>query len=400
MHEIMSSSDRAGYGQWGKGVLFGILLPLLVVMHAHAGWTGPVEVVSGLWGTGPGQFGKRIADGKEIVPRVIAVSPSGRIAVADEQAEERVQIFDRNGKVERVLPVFATVILFGNQDELLVSGDRFAKYRPDGEREWESEGISYDALYELPDGDIIAHDNGRNAYYRYSRDGVLRESSVRAPLGIGRLGETRNAGGRVWTVIVYPDGGYSIPVEAAQGQQVRHDRGELSVVNGRGVFRSGRCGREIGRLDLPERKKETMQFGGSSVALEAEYGGPVITRNGDVYTWKQTKYKYAIVRWSWKDEQAMDDGPDAPSDLEVKAAKKGLVVTWKAPVQDPGCVTGYEIVRARSGKGPYSSLASVKAGTMAYTDATAKSKTAYFYQVRAVAGRSASAYSEHASGRR
>lgn len=400
MQEIMRSSDRAGYGQWVKVVPIGILLLLFVAMYAHAGWTGPTEVVSGLWGAGPGQFGKRFAEGKEIVPRVFAVSPSGRIAVADEQAEERIQIFDRNGKVERVLPVFATVILFGSHDELLVSGGRFAKYRPDGERDWEFEGISYDALYELPDGDIIAHDNGRNTYYRYSRDGVLRESSVHAPLDIGRLSETRNIGGRVWTVIAYPDGGYSIPVESAQGQQARHDHGELSAASGRRVFRYGRCGREIGRLGLPERATETMQFGGSSIALEAGYGGPVLARNGDVYAWKQTKYRYAIVRWSWRDEPEADDGPDAPSDLEVKAAKKGLVVAWRAPAQDPGCVTGYEIVRARSAKGPYSSLASVKAGTMAYTDAGAKRKTAYFYQVRAVAGRSASAYSEHASGRR
>ena len=77
--------------------------------------------------------------------------------------------------------------------------------------------------------------------------------------------------------------------------------------------------------------------------------------------------------------------PQAPSNLAAELADGQVVLSWDAPAQDAGTVTGYEVLRAE-GQGELSTLAADtgNAGTT-YTDATVASAGAsYTYRVKAI----------------
>lgn len=78
----------------------------------------------------------------------------------------------------------------------------------------------------------------------------------------------------------------------------------------------------------------------------------------------------------------------------------GLYLTWTASPSDPGCVTGYEVARATSSGGVFSSVGTVNAGVVKYNDTSAAAGTTYFYKVRAVAGSEYSPYTAEVSGKR
>ena len=131
-----------------------------------------------------------------------------------------------------------------------------------------------------------------------------------------------------------------------------------------------------------------------------EYGPPVISPNGDVYTWKRTPDKYSILKWQWQDDPNVPAGPDAPTGLTVMPSTSGIYLTWTASPQDPGCVTGYEIARATSAGGVFSTVATIGKGVLKYNDTTVETGITYYYKVRALAGTDSSAYTSEMSGKR
>ncbi len=89
----------------------------------------------------------------------------------------------------------------------------------------------------------------------------------------------------------------------------------------------------------------------------------------------------------------------APSDLTAEAVDGGGVdLSWSAPAEDAGGVTGYEVLRA-VGEGEMATLVDDTASTgTAYTDATAtQSGTSYTYKVKAIRGEDRSQASAAAS---
>ena len=85
-------------------------------------------------------------------------------------------------------------------------------------------------------------------------------------------------------------------------------------------------------------------------------------------------------------ESTSDD--EAPSGLSAALAEGGGVsLSWSAPAEDAGSVTGYEILRAVGG-GEFTTLAADTASTATtYTDATAtEAGETYAYQVKAIRG--------------
>lgn len=88
----------------------------------------------------------------------------------------------------------------------------------------------------------------------------------------------------------------------------------------------------------------------------------------------------------------------APSALHLKIAGNGLLLTWTLSPQDPGTVTGYEIVRADVFSGPYETVGKVEPGVASFVDRTAKPEVIYFYKVRALIGSQPSPYSAPAAG--
>jgi len=90
----------------------------------------------------------------------------------------------------------------------------------------------------------------------------------------------------------------------------------------------------------------------------------------------------------------------APTLLKLVIVPNGFKLNWKPSPDDPGKVSGYEIVRAEFASGPFSKVAVVDKGPSQYIDATASPEIIYYYKVRAVAGTVFSPYSNTVTGER
>lgn len=90
--------------------------------------------------------------------------------------------------------------------------------------------------------------------------------------------------------------------------------------------------------------------------------------------------------------------PEAPTKLALDMLPGGLHLAWVLSPQDPGVVTGYEIVRATDYRGIYKRVGVVGKGISHYDDLSVHPKGIYFYKVRAIAGDSYSPYSNVATG--
>jgi len=88
----------------------------------------------------------------------------------------------------------------------------------------------------------------------------------------------------------------------------------------------------------------------------------------------------------------------APSALHLKIAGNGFQLNWTLSPQDPGTVTGYEIVRADVFSGPYETVGKVEPGVSSFVDRTAKAEVIYFYKVRALTRSQPSPFSREAAG--
>jgi hypothetical protein len=99
-------------------------------------------------------------------------------------------------------------------------------------------------------------------------------------------------------------------------------------------------------------------------------------------------------------ETGKDIAPGAPSELKLMIVPNGFKLTWKSSPQDPGIVTGYEIVRSDRASGPFDSVASVKKEVSEYIDTTASKEIIYYYKVRAKAGNIFSPDSNTVTGER
>jgi len=91
---------------------------------------------------------------------------------------------------------------------------------------------------------------------------------------------------------------------------------------------------------------------------------------------------------------------EAPSGLHLKIVGNGFQLNWTLSPQDPGTVTGYEIVRSDRFTGPYETVAMVGKGISQYHDTSASKEIIYFYKVRAVAGKEYSPFSNTVTGER
>ena len=87
-------------------------------------------------------------------------------------------------------------------------------------------------------------------------------------------------------------------------------------------------------------------------------------------------------------ERQTDPADQAPSGLSAALVEGGgVTLSWSAPAEDAGSVTGYEVLRA-VGEGELSTLVSDSGSTAtAYTDATATDAgETYAYTVKAIRG--------------
>jgi hypothetical protein len=92
--------------------------------------------------------------------------------------------------------------------------------------------------------------------------------------------------------------------------------------------------------------------------------------------------------------------PGAPTALRLLIVPDGFKLSWQPSPEDPGVVTGYEIVRSDLASGPFRAVGKVAKGVFEYVDTTAPRENILYYKVRAVAGKSSSPFSNTVTGER
>ena len=134
---------------------------------------------------------------------------------------------------------------------------------------------------------------------------------------------------------------------------------------------------------------------GEIATLKADTGSTSTFYTDATATQSGTSYAYKVKAIRGEDRsqasgqaqvQLPHDAVDlAPSDLAAEAVDGGVDLSWSAPAEDVGTVTGYEIMRA-VGEGAMATLAADTASTATtYTDATATVEgETYAYQVKAI----------------
>jgi hypothetical protein len=349
---------------------------------AIAAWQMPIEVIKGNWGSNEGQFGLRTGDSGDDFPEIEAITPDGKIVISDIVNKKQL-VFLENGNFLK--EVKWTV-----------------KSKEGGRTVYDVPEYSFGPVVGYSsDGNIYTGSD--NKYFLDSPTGQLLKTYTTRPSELGQI-KTETLGTKKYRItIVYPEKTYILASDALFMKYVRDKNGNVYGANSGGVWRFNQCGKEIAELIIPTEEKESIPFKNApeeSITLDVEYGEPVVALSGDVYTWKKTDSKYAIVKWTWQDDPTVPSGPDAPSGLTVTPSTTGLYLAWTASAQDPGCVTGYEVARATSSGGVFSTVGTVDKGVVKYNDTTAEVGTMYYYKVRAKAGSEYSPYTAEVSGKR
>lgn len=370
-------------------VLLVFMFAISISIESNAAWQGPTEIISGTWGSGVGQFGLEYGDSGDGFPEIEAIIPEGKIVISDTVNKKQL-VFNADGSLFKEV----------NWPITSQGGGRTSYSVPE---------FSFETILGYrSDGNIYT--GAGNKYFLKNSTGQLLQTFTEKPAELGKVKSSNLGQNKYKITVTYPDRVYGFTSDRKFTRYIRDSTGFVYGLNAGGAWRFNQCGKLMGSALMPsDQRHETARSGGGEniVTVNEEYGQPVISFNGDVYTWKRTPDAYSILKWTWTDDpNAPANAPDAPENLSIKIVSAGINLFWKAVAQDPGCVTGYELVRATTSGGSYTSLATVGAGTanatgwIKYTDTTAEIGRTYYYKVRAAAGTEYSSYTAEVSGKR
>ena len=392
-------------------IIFVVVCIISAVDYASAAWQGPTAVVAGSWGSSLGQFGLERGDTSDEFPNSVGITASGKIVIAD-QINGVLHIFGSDGNILREIkspvpgPGWPSE---GWPYSVIVNGEcAVVGYVEQTHTFSVTTGVLIGTANNIGGTNYLS-DDCTKIYVKqkdwkvYTLAGQLLLASSERPLELGQV-QTNTLGVKKYRItIAYPDKQYFLTSDSIYTDYVRDANGNIYGVNSGGVWRFNQCGKEIAELIIPSGEKEDVPIqgsGGRTLALDVDYGAPIVARNGDVYAWRKTDFKYSIVKWTWVNDPNVPTGPDAPSGLTVTPSINGLYLTWTASAQNPGCVTGYEVARATTSGGVFSTVGTVAASVLKYNDTTASAGTTYYYKVRAMAGSEPSPYTAEVSGKR
>jgi len=385
-----------------------LFVSFLIPLTTYSAWQKPVEVIVGIWGQEETEFGIKRGDTSDRFPWLTAILSDGKIVISD-GVNEREVVFNSDGTLFKVISWY----IQSGTEKTVSSEYPLYKY-------WDVQGYT-------TEGNIWIKINN---YLLKSPTGELLKTTTERPLELGKVKKRRLSGEEYKYTIQYHDRVYTIPTENIYEEGFIRDinsnlygigtvtdpkdvyvdaEWEGNTVSERAqphfiVSRYSQCGILQARLDISADKSHFRKTDTGVIrddSLLRQYGKPVVAPNGDVYTWKRTTDTYSILKWTWQDDpNPAADIPDAPVNLTISPSPTSINLTWKASLQDPGCVTGYEIGRSTVSDGTYSAIGTVPSGVFSYSDTSAEAGMTYYYKVRAVGGDGYSEYSNTESGQR
>ncbi len=273
-----------------KIIIATFLIIISFIKITEAAWEGPVEIISGTWGSGDDQFGIKYGDINDVFAGPFYILSNGDIIIQDIIKNARYKVYGSNGTLKKVLKC---VEISNNvyNEECNIDGE-YIQNTADG-------SIWTDLSEHL-----------KPKYSLYSPTGALIRTTTERPLELGKVSEKKTATGYTYTV-QYPDlvnpnnvKTYTINLPGPYERFVRDNTGNINAIAGKAVRKFDGEEREIGAMRTPANEIRTIRPGGGGFEAEteviAEYGEPVIAPNGDVYTWKRTPTAYSIIKWTWR----------------------------------------------------------------------------------------------------
>jgi len=279
----------------------------------------PVTVVTGTWGKEPGQFfftpfGQggylKTTDTGDDFPHDFGVDKQGKIYINDDM-NRRIQVFSSSGKLLKTMNApQETGGQLGWPDSIYVdpSGACMASFEA-------SQKYFFNVSGELVKKvDVVgAASPATEGYFvevtmthfeLYSTSGEMIKVYTRKPLELGMV-KTSSLGKNDYLITVtYPDKAYDLSSDRKFVRYVRDAKGVLYGVNARSAWRFNPCGKRAAMVMIPPDQKTTITGTGgvTEVKVDVEYGEPVVSPKGDIYTWKRTPQNYFIVTWPWEDD--------------------------------------------------------------------------------------------------
>lgn len=291
---------------------------------AHAAWKGPIEILSGKWGSETGEFYFEAGESGDSFPTKFGVDKNGLVVIPDE-GNNRIVIYNPDGTINNTLHKPTSLpdldnfvgwpidfVLYPGGNSFVIncnyqkSADAAVVGAPLNKCILDYSGVilsKANTAQVFPIGSGYVFLNYQNNDYSfYSPTGQLINTSNTKPLELGLRTKQSMGGGDYKITIQYPEGTYSFV--GSYMEYVRDSHGYINAIGTGTVTKINRCGKTIGQIKIPDTVYGAPQIIGKEKIPNyiAEYGNPVIAPNGDVYTWKRTPKKYSILKWTWKDD--------------------------------------------------------------------------------------------------
>lgn len=282
-------------------IIIVILFNFIFSVHLTiAAWTGPQLVLRGYWGNSNGEFGIKDSDSGQTFPEIETVLPDGKLIIHD-IVNKKKMVFGANGiLIKEVYP------------ELIVkpSGSRYYQYN-----EYTMGYIEY----VKKDGNYIVSDYGEDFELVTSLGQLIKKYSTR-PEELGKI-TNESVSGEYKYIIEFVDPSDPLKRKKIEikpelelesiKRDVNNDWYGIGIGDGENenktVFKFDVNGNYIDKLQIPDTQyiKTPINEGvphplGYELKLVEEYGDPMITTNGDVYTWKRTDENFDIIKWIWQ----------------------------------------------------------------------------------------------------
>jgi len=393
---------------------------------ALASYQGSEEVLRANWGNNDLDIGFEETQYGFTGGGLLSISNSGYIVIGD-GINRRIKIYSQDGQwLRNIEPQGVNLSPLGGwpsnlrvgNDGILTLRKKFQKYAFDGQLIFSIDQTGYKDFWFGRTNEVYLQTSDKR-YNKYSPTGEIVATYDKRPLELGVKTNEQKVGETYHTTIKFEDISYSLTSDEPIEDYVRDQNGYLyatvhyyldkqkNIWTNR-VVKYGPCGKAIGHWEKPfgafqvlptdpnAPPSPTAQF-----EILQEYGPPVIGPDGSVYAWKRTPDTYSILKWEWVDDPSdPQPGPDAPADLKLTPSLDGLYLTWSASPQDPGCVDGYELERATSADGIYTSVTTTDPGVLKFNDTGALPGSSYFYKVRAKSDGLYSPYTTEVNGSR